>query len=174
MHVRRALALAVVGPLLLAGCSGDPEPTPNIPDPTSSSPTPSPTDSETPEVESAEEFIRRWVDVNTAMQATGDVGEYVALSRRCKPCKQTAERVEAIYANGGFIETEGWLIDRVIDRTGSGDSPVLDLRITSTPTKYRESADAPTESFEGGRIVMRVRLNDGEPWQVIQLTQVAS
>ena len=62
MHVRRALALAVVGPLLLAGCTGDPEPTPKIPDPTSSSPTPSPTDSETPEAESAEEFIRRWAD----------------------------------------------------------------------------------------------------------------
>ncbi len=60
MHVRRALALAVVGPLLLAGCTGDPEPTPNIPDPTPSSSSPTATESETPEAESAEDFIRRW------------------------------------------------------------------------------------------------------------------
>ncbi len=72
MHLRRALALAVAGPLLLAGCTGDPEPTPKIPDPTTSSSTPSPTDSETPEAESAEDFIRRWTDELQKMQATGD------------------------------------------------------------------------------------------------------
>jgi hypothetical protein len=173
MHVRRILALALAGPLLLAGCS-DPEPI--LPDPPTTSPsptTPSPTASETPEQESAEDFIRRWVQANTDMQATGDVTDYVALSRRCKPCNETAERVESIYAAGGFIETKGWQINRVIDRTGGGP-PVMDLRITSAPTKYKESANAETQSFDGGRIVMRVRLNATAPWQVVQLTQVAS
>ena len=30
MHVRRALALAVAGPLFFVGCTGDPEPSPKI------------------------------------------------------------------------------------------------------------------------------------------------
>ena len=60
MHVRRALALTFVVPLVLAGCSDEPEPTPQMPEPTTSSPTPTATESETPEAESAEEFIRRW------------------------------------------------------------------------------------------------------------------
>ena len=160
-------------PAIVAGCS-DPEPTPKIPDPTPTSSTPSPTDSETPDEETAEEFVRRWVDVNTKMQATGDASEYVALSSKCKPCRATADRVESIYADGGFVETQGWLVDRVIDRTGGGGSPVLDLEITSTPTKYRETAEGPTKELDGGQIVMRVRLNRGAPWQVVALTQVAS
>ena len=33
MHVRRILSLTLVVPLLLAGCSDEPEPTPKIPEP---------------------------------------------------------------------------------------------------------------------------------------------
>lgn len=172
MLVRRALALAVV-PLLLAGCSEE-EPTPKMPDPTTSSSTPTPAESATPEAESPEDFIRRWVEANTEMQNTGDVAPYVALSRRCKPCNATADRVKEIYARGGFVETRGWIVKRVIDRTGSTGAPVLDLRVSSSPTKFQESAGSQTQSLEGGAIVMRVRLTRGEPWEVVNLTQVAS
>lgn len=175
MHVRRALALSVLAPLLLAGCSdGDSQstPTPKMPESTSSSPSPS--ESETPEAESAEDFVRRWVEVNTAMQNSGDAAEYRELSTKCKPCNQTADQIEGFYANGGWVKTKGWIIRKVVDRTGSGGAPVYDLQIDSSPTRYRESAGAEVQSLSGGPIVMRVRLNASAPWNVVQLTQVAS
>lgn len=173
MHVRRALALTAVVPLLLAGCSDDPEPQPKMPDPPTSS-SPSPTASETVEEESAEEFIRRWIEVNTQMQNTGQVEEYTELSRRCEPCIQTADRIARIYRDGGFVRTEGWILTDVVDRSGGSGAPVLDLRIKSSPTEFKESADAEMESLTGGDIVMRVRLSRSAPWQVTELTQVPS
>ena len=88
MDVRRAVALALVVPLLLAGCSED-EPEPKMPDPTptSSEPSPSPTESETVEAESAEEFIRRWQAAGDEMQVTGDTTEYDAMTPRCRPAR---------------------------------------------------------------------------------------
>ena len=172
MHVRRALALTLAVPLLLAGCSDDPEPTPKMPDPTTSTPTPTPT--ETTEAESAEEFIRRWVEVNTAMQNTGDVEQYAKLSAKCRPCIQTAERIERIYANGGYVRTRGWIIQRVIDRSPETGGRILDLEIKSTPTEFIERAGAQPQSFSGGDIVIRVRLSRSAPWQVVRLTQVPS
>jgi len=107
MHVRRALALTVVVPLLLAGCSDD-EPTPKMPDPPpSSSSTPSPSETETAEAESAEEFIRRWVEAGDEMQVTGETAEFRQLSRKCQACGQAADQVEAIYASGGSIDFDG-------------------------------------------------------------------
>lgn len=174
MRVRRSLALTIAVPVLLAGCSDDPERTPKMPDPTSSSPTPSPTESEEPEAESPEEFIRRWVEANTRMQNSGEVEEYSALSSKCRPCLQTARRVEQIYANGGFVKTGGWIVGKVIDRSGATGNPVLDLEIESSPTTFRERAGVDTQKLPGGDIVMRVRLSSSAPWQVVRLTQVPS
>lgn len=174
MHVRRALALTLAVPVLLAGCSDDPEPTPKMPEPTSSSPTPTPTEAEEPEAESPEEFIRRWVEVNTRMQNSGEVEEYAELSSKCRPCLQTAKRVEQIYADGGFVKTEGWILGNVVDRSGASGNPVLDLEIESSPTTFKERAKAETQKLPGGDIVMRVRLTPTAPWQVVRLTQVPS
>lgn len=176
MHVRRAVALAAVVPLLLAGCSDEAEPTPKIPESTSSSPSPTATatESETPEAESAEDFIRRWVEANTRMQNSGEVDEYTALSSDCKPCMQTVNRVEQIYASGGFVRTKGWILKDVVDKSGGGSVPVLDLWIKSSPTEFQERSDAEVQSLAGGDIVMRVRLSREAPWRVVQLTQVPS
>ncbi len=95
MHVRRALALTVLAPLLLAGCSdGDPEPspTPKMPDPTSASP--SPTESETPEAESAEDFIRRWQAAADAMRRSGDAKETAEDGHRLQSVCRPRRRAE--------------------------------------------------------------------------------
>jgi len=174
MDVRRTLALALVVPLLLAGCSED-EPTPKMPDPPpTSSPTPSPSASETPEAESAGDFIRRWVEINTEMQNSGSVDASMAFSDECAACIQTAERIRAIYTDGGFVRTEGWMVREVVDRSGTRGGPILDLRIDSSPTVFKERSGAVEDSYPGGKIVMRVRLSREAPWHVVQLTQVAS
>lgn len=173
MHLRRALALSLAVPLLLVGCTEE-GPTPDIPDPTTSSPTPTPEETETPEAESAEEFVRRWVQANTEMQNTGDIATYADLSRKCTSCLRTAERIEQIYADGGYVRTEGWVLRDVVDRSGTTGGPVLDLDIRSSPTEFKESAGAELQKLSGGEIVMRVRLNRGAPWQVLRLTQVPS
>lgn len=107
MHVRRALALTLAVPVLLAGCSDDPEPTPKIPEPTSSSPSPTEPATEEPEAESPEEFIRRWVEVGDEMQMTGQVAEFKRMSRNCQACAQVAAQVKSIYGSGGSIEFAG-------------------------------------------------------------------
>ena len=94
MHVRRALALTLAVPVLLAGCSDDPEPKPKIPETTSSSPTPTPTESETPEAESPEDFIRRWVEAGDEMQATGETAEFEPCRGSARPAQTFADQVD--------------------------------------------------------------------------------
>ena len=101
MHVRRALALTLAVPVLLAGCSDDPEPKPKIPETTSSSPTPTPTESETPEAESPEDFIRRWVKAGDEMQVTGETAEYDAMSPSARPVRRSSTNVDDVYEQGG-------------------------------------------------------------------------
>jgi hypothetical protein len=172
MHVR--LALAVAGALLLAGCSDDPEPTPKLPDLTSSSPSPTASESETPEAESAEDFVRRWVEISNEMQNTGETSEYLEISSRCAACKQVAQRVETVFDAGGFFKTDGWTIRSITDRSGNGARQVLDVRVDSAPTLIKESSAAKEERLPGGDLVYRFRLGASQPWSLAQLTQVPS
>ena len=111
MHVRRALALAVAGPLFLVGCTGDPEPTPKIPDPTAFF-----FDSFAHRVRDA--GGRECGGVHPAvgrrsreMQATGETEEFRALSARtASRAADSLSECEAIYDAGGTIEWDGWTI----------------------------------------------------------------
>lgn len=170
MHVRRALALTAVVSLLLAGCSDDPEPQPKMPDPPPSS-SPSPTASETVEAESAEEFIRRWAAVEAEMENTGKTDAYRELSVGCKACTDLADLVEEWYAAGGFIEWGGWKIQSVRSRGDSGGEYVV--RVNSSPTRYKESARGPVQTFDGGPgahlLVLKPK---GESWVVSRKAEV--
>ena len=169
MHVR--LALAVAGALLVAGCSDDPEPAPTVPDPTPSSSTPSPTDSETPEAESAEDFIRRWAAVEAEMENTGDTKEYRRLSQECQACMDLADLVEKWYAAGGFIEWDGWTVRSVTPR-GNSDSEFI-VRVTSSPTKYKESKKGQLKTFRGGPGAHLLVVDErGESWVVVRKAEV--
>ncbi len=123
-----SLAALVMG-IAVTGCTGDepqPDPTPIVASPTESpSESPTPSESAPPEAESAKDFIRRFVAVQNEAQVTGDVKEYRSLQRKCPPCMSLADRVESIYADGGWIKTDGWKI-RAIRR----ESP----RTTTTST----------------------------------------
>ncbi len=173
MHVRRALALAAVVALLLAGCTDAPEPTPKIPDPTPSSATPSPTESETVEAESAEDFIRRWASELREMQATGDTDGFRKLGPDCESCLETADRVEQIYQAGGEIQWDGWTILRI----GPNGEATDEFRVLerSAPTRFRESADAAWTKLAGGRTEHVMELTpDGDSWLVVRSAELSS
>ena len=173
MHVRRALALTLVIPLLLAGCSDGPEPTPKIPEPTTSSATPTPTASETPEAESAEDFIRRWVEADRQMFATGDTEPFLALGPDCEDCKAIAATVDRIYGAGGKVEWDGWSIVELSPR-GKPSANAYRFVVDSAPTRYRESASGPWKTLEGGRVVQLIVLEPtGSSWQVTQSRELS-
>lgn len=153
MSVRRTVAALVGAALLLAGCSGDPEPRFEPPD------SPSPSESETsaePEAQTPEEFIREWFRVGTEMQNTGDTAAFRSLSKDCKPCASFADDVEDVYRAGGYISIES---ERLLDvkQLASGDYVV---KVRSSPTEFRESSDAQVDSFPGGVNTYQVALTE--------------
>lgn len=159
MHVRPLLALALAVPVLLAGCSEDAEPTPKMPEPTTSSSTPTPTESETPQAESPEDFVRRWVEVGDEMQQTGKTTEFRKLSRKCQACADVAKQVESIYDAGGSIEFAGStvsLLKRVADAPPTFH---LDLR---TPETIIREANGEEQRLPAGTGMYLVTLN-GKP-----------
>ena len=164
MHVRRALALTLAVPVLLAGCSDDPEPTPKMPETTSSSPTPTPTESETPQAESPEDFIRRWVKAGDEMQVTGETAEYDAMTPKCKPCQAFVENVASVYEQGGSAEFAGSKIVQ-LKRVG-GSPPTYDLT-KDLPETVIKRAEGEPETLPGGRTTIRVTLGkQDEQWVV--------
>lgn len=166
MHVRRALALTVLAPLLLAGCSdGDPEaePTPKMPD--SSSSTPTPTESESPEVESAEDFIRRWQATADAMVTTGNAKEFLRMSPGCQACATYAEQVTDVYEKSGKVTFSGSEVVEVKEDAPSPPTFVVEVRAArlsiEVPGEDPRVFPAATQRYrmtlerKGGTFVMR-------------------
>ncbi len=169
-------ALLVTG---LVGCGGD-EPPPEPPSSATGSPSPTPTDSpsasDTAGPETAEDFIRRWVEANTEMQNTGETAEFRKLGRGCSPCKSVADTVDSFYSAGGYVKTEGWNIESVEPgHESSGDGSQLILHIESRPTEYKESADGDVMRLPGE--ITRYRFDLGsrnDHWVVTDFVEVPS
>jgi hypothetical protein len=162
--------------LSLSGCSDDSSSSadPATPSPTasSSSADPSPTeDAETPE-----EFVRRWVEADTKMTHTGETGTYRAMSKGCKGCQDYADQIEQIYADGGYVETEGWNILRA--RTaGPTNQGIFEVRITvdAAPTKYVEKEGGPVRTLPGGRVDYIIYVTEvGDSFVTSDFAEVAS
>jgi len=157
MHVRRALALTLAVPVLLAGCSDDPEPEPKIPETTSSSPTPTPTESETPEAESPEDFIRRWVKAGDEMQVTGETAEYSSLvDGTCKACASFVDSVKDVYGNGGSVEFAGSTVNGIKRRERK--PPTFAVTKTLPETVIRREKGSDPEVLPSGQTTLLVIL----------------
>jgi len=161
------LAAALALPLALTACGGDPIAPPPLTPATSTVSTPTPTE----QPETAEEFIRRWVDVDTELQNTGESAAFRALSDRCAPCDSLAERIESIYKGGGDVHTDGW---RVLTVSENGHLE-FDVAVESAPTRYREEEGAPLQRFPGGRLKYLFKLSRvGDEWRVHSFGEYAS
>lgn len=156
MHVRRALALSVLAPLLLAGCSdGDPEPSPTPKMPESTSSSPSASESETPEAESAEDFVRRWVQAGDEMQVTGKTDEYSSMAPKCVPCQAFVKNVRDVYDNGGSAEFAG---SKLVQLKLEDDAPPTLVLTKDVPKTTIHRADGSTEVLPAGRTTLVVTL----------------
>ena len=158
MHVRRLLALALAVPLLLAGCSDEAKPTPKMPDSTSSSPTTEPSETETPEAESPEDFIRRWVKAGDEMQVTGKTKDYRAITHAsCKACRAFEKAVRDVYDAGGSIEFAGTTVDRIVQREDA--PPTFALTKTLPETVIRRGDATDPETLPAGETTLLVILD---------------
>lgn len=170
---RRLLVLLV--PLLLAGCSSEPEPV--VADPTpavTSSPTPVESSSAAAP-ETAEAFIKRWLSASVDMQNAGDSSSYRAMAPVCKPCIDLADRVDSYYEAGGFIRFLGQEATEISAVPSGSGTTALRVKIKTRATSYRVSADAPTSRIEGGDDVLEVVLErSSDDWTVKDFSRIAS
>jgi hypothetical protein len=159
MGVRRILVGTFAAPLLLtvSACGDDTSvANPPIKSARSSSPTAEPHASVSDRVVS---FVRQWAAEDIRMQNSGDSRRFRHLSQHCHDCLSLADRVDGIYARGGFIRTAGWTIKRVeIVRKHAG-SYLVDLKVVSKPTYYRESAGGQRRSYPGGPATYQLRVD---------------
>jgi hypothetical protein len=147
--------------LLLAGCSGDPEPAaaPTTPTPTAE---PTPTESPSPEPSATEtapkEIVLGWIKAyNDALE--GDVSGLELASKRCPTCQPLVDRLFSIYRRGGSID--GGHVDVLsVRRTADmGDLQAWIVHVQVAPTQYRESAEGVEKSLPGGRSAYRLVLD---------------
>ncbi|WP_210502909.1 hypothetical protein [Nocardioides xinjiangensis] len=161
------MALILTVPPLLAGCSGgEPttEPTPKIAEPSSSASTPTPVETETPEAENPEDFIRRWVKAGDEMQVTGETAEYDAMTPECTPCQDFVENVAQVYDGGGSAEFAGSRVVRI--KPVGSDPPTYDVT-KDLPQTVINQGDGGTRTLPGGRTTIRVTLGRaGRRWVV--------
>lgn len=168
-----AAALLAAAALLLAGCGDDtPPPTPSSSSvPTSASPT---TQSPTPQPESAEEFIRRWVEVQAEMQNSGNTTNFLMLAKDCVPCEKFARTIEGFYGDGGFVRTQGWTVQTI--KQGSSTSPrhpVFVVDVISSPTDYKKTRGGKLEHLPGGPARYRFALQrEAQLWFVADLMEM--
>lgn len=127
MAVRRlvAVCVALVG---LAACSDDSDAGPKEPESSpavSSTPTASPTASPPgpsipPEAQgideaSAKAFVRFWFATLSESMRTGDVELVRSLGTPdCRSCNAVISKIEKLYAKGGHVRTEGWVVERFL------------------------------------------------------------
>jgi hypothetical protein len=141
MHVRRLLALALALPLLLASCSDEAEPTPKMPEPSTSSSTPTPTQSETPEAESAEDFIRRWQAAADDMVLNGKTRVFLAMSKGCGACATYADQVSDVYSRGGKVEFGGSEVLNV--EKDASDPPTFVVEVKASRLRINVPGEQP-------------------------------
>lgn len=171
--MKRLLA-AVACSLALAACSDDSSSTADPPSPTTSAPS-DPTSSPTEVGESPEEFVRRWVEVSTQMQNTGETRDYLAISSKCRACKAVAEQVAGYFDAGGYVKTDGWTIDSLRLSSADGQGRVTaTIHVTSAPTEYKESADSEVQTLKGGEVIELMTIQPADrSWVVFDLEQQA-
>jgi hypothetical protein len=173
---RLLITLSWLALLGLSGCSDASSSTAHPSDPTPTVSTGTAEPSPTPQAETPEEFVRRWVEVDRVMENSGKTDEYRQMSRRCRACAGLASQIEEIYATGGYVKTAGWTILSIkVSRPGRTGAVTAHMKINAAPTEYVEAAGAPVQRLEGGVQEQLVTLSSHDGvWNVDDVEQVAT
>ena len=109
MGIPRFLTGILAAPLLLSACGGGGD---SVADPPVS-PSSTSSSTATPQRESPEDFIRRFVSVSNTREMRGNTDTYLALTSRCTPCRALAEQIGRARSNGGYYHSQGWSITSI-------------------------------------------------------------
>ncbi len=147
MSVRRSLALALVAALVLAGCQDEPEPRF---DPPSESSSPSdPATSDEPEAQTAEEFIREWVELGQRnAEHRRNRGVPGRFARLCSHASRTRAALTSIY-NSGRFHPDRRASCRSTSARGQATT-IFELKVDRRQPATARRPMAPIESYPGG------------------------
>ena len=172
---RRVLAAAVCVPLLLAGCSDDPEPqvAPPSETPASASPSapPAPEPWQKKTNAGAVAFAKHWIDVFSDAMRSGRTDQLAALNGPdCDTCTNVVDRIASVYEAGGEYRTDGWKVlqaDAVSDESGNAS---VAMNVRRSAEVFRESSRAEPQSNPVSRASYSAQLGwkDGG-WQMLRL-----
>lgn len=174
----RAIAVSGVLSVLLAGCSGD-EPRPKMAPTTSASPTPSvppsldptPTVVPTAPVLGPEETVRAWVEARNETLGSGLAASATLLSARdCKSCRDLLSPIESLYADGGRVETRGWIVEKLRKRPDFGRSGQLLAAVKFSPGKTFTTSSAKPTTFAAENHIMQFGvIRESDTWRISQI-----
>jgi hypothetical protein len=188
---RRAVGTlaALTAAVLMAGCTSNPEPAP-LPSPSASGSesagaSPSASASAAPSMpveargtskKSAKAFVRYYVDVLNHATVTGRTSRAKQLSApSCESCEAMLERIDEIYANGGYLAGEGWRVtDMKYQPLQPRRHPIISVGIRLAPQRLVERQGGSVERFEGGQNRLDLTLSrDERSWTVAQLERLS-
>ncbi|GAA4119766.1 hypothetical protein GCM10022215_22660 [Nocardioides fonticola] len=166
------LALGTAG---LTGCGGDSDASADPPAPASTSttptvePTPTTAPPQAPPGETARQFVYRWNETEEAMQNTGDIAAYRALTSQCAPCDDLARRVSQAYAAGGSIDYQGMEITAV--KVVPSDPKFVVVEVTGRlgTTDYQPKEGSAVQHFDGGLRKYQLTLIKRDGWKLRNL-----
>ncbi len=146
----RAVASSLALAAALSSCGGDPEPQFEAeasaePSTSSSSPSasaePEPWEERTPE--GAVAFAKHWTATFSEAFQTGDTSDLSAVSAPdCKTCSTFIELIDSVYADGGTISGEPWILEEP-GWVQSGETFVVTGRMAIPEQVIRRSGEDP-------------------------------
>jgi len=123
---------------------------------------------------SAMAFVRHWVDTLNYAGTTGDTSELNELSgSACKSCVGIINKIDRVYAHGGYFRGEGWSIKSIGAVEGQpAEEPVLEVGVLLAEQELLERKAAEIQHFDGGKQPTIFRLSRSGNWLVMRIDEV--
>ena len=125
---------------------------------------------------SAKAFVRYYIDALNFATATGDTSRARELSGlRCDSCDSMLDKVETVYADGGYFRGDGWAVTGIkYQPLQPKRRPILSVGIQLAPQDMVEAEGQDVQHFEGGPNQLTLHLSHAESkWHVEQLDRLS-